>query len=59
MAAKAAKMSDTLLSKLDTGCGIKKGPGELSAFSGQLSAFSFQFSVFSKITPSPFVGRAQ
>jgi hypothetical protein len=49
-------MFKSLLSKLDTGCGIKRwlevrgqglGSGQLSAISYKLLVFSFQFSVFS------------
>jgi hypothetical protein len=53
---RVAEEVQILLSKLDTGCGIKKGPGlrgrglgsgQLSAVSGQLSVFSCQFLVVS------------
>jgi hypothetical protein len=36
----------SLLSKLDTGCGMKKGPGFRDQRPGERSAFSFQWSVF-------------
>jgi hypothetical protein len=46
---RAAKMSKSLLSKLDTGCGIKEGLGVRGqrAVSFQRSAISFCLSVFS------------
>jgi hypothetical protein len=49
------KIPRNLLSKLDTGCGIKRGPGVRGQGLG-----SFQLSVIScqQKSSSPFVGRA-